>query len=63
MELRLLIESSMIEMFLNKGEEVFTLRYFTDEMNHVFSFKYLNAKIEKTITEYALRSFIVENRS
>ncbi|WP_238526690.1 glycoside hydrolase family 32 protein [Carnobacterium sp. 17-4] len=63
MELRLLMESSMVEMFLNKGEEAFTLRYFTTETNQSFSFEHLNEKVEKTITSYALRSFIVKNRS
>lgn len=61
-ELRLLIESSMVEMFLNKGEEVFTLRYFTNETSHSFNFKYLNKKVEKTITGYTLRSFIVKDK-
>lgn len=58
MELRLLVESSLIELFLNDGEEVFTLRYFVRETDHPFSFKYLNEVVEKTITLYSLSSFI-----
>lgn len=57
MELRLLVESSLIELFLNKGEEVFTLRYFVNETDHLVNFKYLDEPVEKTLTLYALRSF------
>lgn len=57
MELRLLVESSLIELFLNKGEEVFTLRYFVNETDHLFNFEYLDKPVEKTLTFYGLRSF------
>ncbi|MBT2731899.1 glycoside hydrolase family 32 protein [Carnobacterium sp. ISL-102] len=56
-ELRLLVESSLVELFLNKGEEVFTLRYFVDETNHILNFKYMDKPLEKLMTLYSLRSF------
>lgn len=58
--LRLLVESSLLELFLNNGEEVFTLRYFVNETKHLVSFKYLNKPVEKAITLYSLRSFQIE---
>ena len=62
MELRMMVESSLIELFLNNGEEVFTLRYFTDEESYLFSIKDLDVKVEKIITFYSLSSFTLESK-
>lgn len=59
-ELRLLVESSLLELFLNHGEEVFTLRYFVDETDYLFSFKNLSEPMEKRMMFYTLRSFEIE---
>lgn len=47
MELRIMVESSLIELFLNRGEEVFTLRYFVDEDDFLLRFNDLNETAEK----------------
>ena len=60
MELRIMVESSLIELFLNRGEEVFTLHYFVDEDDFLLRFNYLNETAEKKLTLYSLDSFVLE---
>lgn len=60
MELRIMVESSLIELFLNRGEEVFTLRYFVDEDDFLLRFNYLKETAEKKLTLYSLDSFVLE---
>ncbi|MER2179360.1 MAG: GH32 C-terminal domain-containing protein, partial [Carnobacterium inhibens] len=60
MELRIMVESSLIELFLNRGEEVFTLRYFVDEDDFLLRFNDLNETAEKKLTLYSLDSFVLE---
>lgn len=47
--LRLLLEDSSLEMFVNNGEEVFSLRYFTDERDYK-----MVCQLNGTVTHYTM---------
>lgn len=49
LSLRLLIEDSSLEMFINGGEEVFSLRYFTEEKDNV-----LKCAFNGSVTHYTM---------
>lgn len=54
--LRLFLESSLIELFVNDGEEVFTLRYFTAEENKQLSVSQARESEKRTLTLYTLET-------
>ena len=52
--IRLFLESSLIELFINDGEEVFTLRYFTEEESHQLSVSTAEKNEKRNIVVYEL---------
>lgn len=52
--IRLFLESSLIELFVNDGEEVFTLRYFIEEENHQLSVSTAEKNEKRNIVVYEL---------
>lgn len=52
--MRLFLESSLIELFVNDGEEVFTLRYFADDKSNQLSFSLAGEKEQREISVYEL---------
>lgn len=53
--LRLFLESSLIELFINDGEEVFTLRYFTAEANKQLFVSQAEEQENRTLKLYTLK--------
>lgn len=52
--IRLFLESSLIELFINDGEEVFTLRYFIEKESQQLSISKAEEKEKRTIQLYEL---------
>lgn len=52
--MRLFLESSLIELFVNDGEEVFTLRYFADDKSNQLSFSLADKDEQREISIYEL---------